>query len=235
MIRNFRVGLIRVEDYFEGTRIQAHSGPPPDSKEDDYCWGGCPGAMEEAIEILRIIDNVDEKMPRTHLIFGDYKGEIDAQPGEKVVFIGDCSQFQGQVAGKEVKVESTYVDRSKKSVYDATHEDIYAKMVKMESKMFATRNDDIIRISGCPVSVAEQVLLLVKLGKLKNPYFDPGNAVAFTSCYLSSRTRTLMGRLAGQKYQIAGATQRGKARPEQNLPPKSLKNTPLELSLAKDS
>lgn len=233
--RNFRVGLIRVEDYFEGTRIQAHSGPPPESDKDDYCWGGCPGAMEEAIEILRIIDNVDEKMPRIHLIFGDYQGEIDAQPGEKVVFIGDCSQFQGQIAGKDVKVESTYIDRSKKSVYEATHEDIYGKMIKMESKMFATRNDDVIRISGCPVSVAEQVLLLVKLGKLKNPYFDPSNAVAFTSCYLSSRTRTLMGRLAGQKYQVAGPTHRGNARPAQNLPPKGKQVTPLELALAKDS
>lgn len=219
---NFRVGLIRVEDYFEGTSISAHSGPPPDGDAEDYCWGGCPGAMEEAIEILRVIDSVDEKMPKTHLVFGNFKGEIDAKPGEKVVFIGDCAQFQGTIQGKDVTIESTYVDRSNKSVYDAEHEDIYAKMLKMESKMFSARKDDIIRIYGCPVSVAEQVLLLVKLGKLKNPYFDPSMAVSFTSCYLSSKTKNMISRLSGEPYQVAGPTQRGKSRPEQNLPPEGV-------------
>jgi len=227
----FRVGLIRVEEYFEGTNIHAHAGPPPDSAADDYCWGGCPGAMEEAIEILRIIDSVDEKMPTTHLVFGDFQGELDAKPGEKVIFIGDCSQYHGEIAGKRVDIDSTYIDRSQKSVYDAKHEDIYAKMVKMEKKMFDTRKDDIVRISGCPVSVAEQVLLLVKLGKLKNPYFDPSQAMSFTHSYLSSKSRILMARLAGQKYQEAGPVKRGQARPEQNLPPSGA-HSPLEFKKA---
>ena len=62
----FRVGLIRVEEYFEGTNITAHAGPPPESDLDDYCWGGCPGAMEEAIEIMRLFDSgTDEKLPKT--------------------------------------------------------------------------------------------------------------------------------------------------------------------------
>ena len=49
---NFEVGLIRVEDYFEGTPIRALAGPPPEPDRTDYCWGGCPGALEEAIRIL---------------------------------------------------------------------------------------------------------------------------------------------------------------------------------------
>ncbi len=224
---DFTVGLIRVEDYFEGTNIQAYSGPPP-GDDEAYCWGGCPGAMEEAIEILRLIDNVDEKMPKTHLVFGDYDGEIDAEPGEKVVFIGDCAKFKGEIAGEPVEIKSLYVDRSEKSVHDAKHDDIYVKMVSMEGKMLKARKQDVIRLGGCPVSVAEQVLLLVKLGKLKNPYLDPKMAFSFTNCYLSWRTRTLIDRLMGKKYQRAGATHRGAARPRQNLPPEDRENQPLE-------
>src|SRR5688572_29172926 len=40
--RGFKVGLVRVEKYFEGTKITAYAGPPPDTEHTDYCWGGCP-------------------------------------------------------------------------------------------------------------------------------------------------------------------------------------------------
>lgn len=216
---DFQVGLIRIEDYFAGTNIRAYSGPPPQGQAQDYCWGGCPGAMQEAIEILRLIDEVDEKMPPTHLVFGNYQGEIDAKPGEKVIFIGDCATFKGEIAGKKVEMESTYVDRSEKSPYDARHQDIYGKMVGVEKMMFKNRGEDVMRIHGCPVSVAEQVLLMVKLGKLKNPYFDPQQAISFTSSYMSWRTQQMLQRLSGKPYMRRGATERGASRPDQNLPP----------------
>ena len=65
--QGFKVGLVRVEKYFEGTHITAYAGPPPEKEATDYCWGGCPGALEEAIEILRLFDaQTDTKMPRLH-------------------------------------------------------------------------------------------------------------------------------------------------------------------------
>jgi uncharacterized protein (DUF362 family) len=226
----FRVGLIRVEEYFQGSSIVAHSGPPP-SDTVDYCWGGCPGAMEEAIEIMRLFDtDTDAKMPRTHLVFGAYKGEIDAKPGEKVVFIGDCATYAGKVNGQEVTQISKYVDRSKKDPHTARDEDIFAKIAKTNYRMWQARKDDVFRMEGCPVSVAEQVLLLVKLGKLKNPYFDPSQAWSFTNAYFRKRTHDAVQRIMGVPYQTAaGATpmRRGGARPPQNLPPDGAKG-PLE-------
>ena len=218
----FEKGLIRVEDYFEGTNIHAYSGPYPGGSKDDYCWGGCPGAMEEAIEILRQFDQkTDEKMPPIHIVFGAYEGEIPAKLGEKVIFIGDCTTYKGNIAGNTVDIKSQYVDRSTKDPRTASDEDIFAKMIKMEHKMFKARHDEILRISGCPVSVAEQVLLLVKLGKLDNPYFDPNNMWEFSSCYFSSRTRRILDRIFGVRpYQRLGATERGKARPALNQPSK---------------
>ena len=100
MARGFQVGLIRVEKYFEGTHISAYAGPPPEPERTDYCWGGCPGSIEEAIEILRLYDSqCDEKMPRMHVVFGAYAGEIPAGPGEKVIFIGDCATWRGELQG----------------------------------------------------------------------------------------------------------------------------------------
>ena len=66
--QGFRTGLIRVEDYFAGTRIKAYAGPPLAEGGPDYCWGGCPGAMEESIEIIRSMDeNVDNTMRPLHV------------------------------------------------------------------------------------------------------------------------------------------------------------------------
>ncbi len=228
--KGFRTGLIRVEDYFEGTNISAYAGPPPTDGGHDYCWGGCPGALEEAIEILRLYDTgTDSKMPRVHIVFGAYDGPINAQPGEKVVFMGDCARYHGDVAGKPVQIDSIYRDRSTKDPLEAKHADIYAKMITVGMHLRTLNSADIVRIAGCPVSVAEQVLALVKLGKLRNPYLDPTQALPFTSCYLSWRTRTLMSRILGVPYNKVGPTERGAARPVQNLPPPDA-DTPLEVS-----
>src|SRR5262245_30486054 len=71
--KGFEVGLVRVEKYFEGTAITAYAGPPPEAEHSDYCWGGCPGAIEEAIEILRVFDKqCDARMKRLHVVFGAY-------------------------------------------------------------------------------------------------------------------------------------------------------------------
>lgn len=227
--KGFRTGLIRVEDYFEGTKIRAYAGPPPGGTGEDYCWGGCPGAIEEAIEILRLYDKAtDEKMPKVHVVFGNYQGSIDAQPGEKVIFMGDCAAYNGKIAGKHVSLPSIYTDRSKKDPHTATASDIYSKMVTVGLKLRQLKNIDVLRIEGCPVSVAEQVLVLIKLGHLKNPYFDPKMAAGFTLSYLSWRTRTAIARILGTPYQKPGAVERGEARPTQNLPPEGAA-TPLEV------
>jgi uncharacterized protein (DUF362 family) len=229
--RGFRVGLIRVEEYFKGSNIVAHAGPPP-SDTTDYCWGGCPGAMEEAIEIMRLFDSqTDAKMPRTHLVFGAYDGPVDAAPGERVVLIGDCATYSGKIHGREVSEKSLYVDRSKKSPYRATDEDIFAKIVKTNYRMWQSRNDDVFRMTGCPVSVAEQVLMLVKLGRLKNPYFDMSQALGFTNAYFRKRTHDAIQRILGVPYQTAEgspASPRGASRPSQNLPPDGVGRHGLE-------
>jgi uncharacterized protein (DUF362 family) len=216
----FKVGLIRVEKYFEGTAITAYAGPPPEKEHTDYCWGGCPGAIEEAIEILRVFDEqCDDRMPRMHVVFGAYDGPIEAGPGEKVVFIGDCATFKGEIDGKLVQIRSKYQDRSTKDPHHAKHEDIYVKMAKVMKRIRQAKDQSHIRFEGCPVSVAEQVLFLVHLGNLKNPYVSADNAMQFTKNYLMWRSAMTVKRLSGTPYQKAGPCARGEARPEVTATP----------------
>lgn len=217
--RGFKVGLTRVEKYFEGTHITAYAGPPPDEELTDYCWGGCPGAIEEAIEILRLFDEeLDEKMPRMHVVFGDYNGEIPAKPGEKVIFIGDCAKFEGTIDNQLVSVASLYRDRSTRDPHDAQHDDIFVKMASVLKKVRAHKNDTVIRFEGCPVSVAEQVLALVFLSDAKNPFLEPSESLAFNKAYLQWRGSQLYKRAMGVPYQVHGPTRRGEAMPEVNTP-----------------
>ncbi|APR80496.1 Iron-sulfur cluster-binding protein [Minicystis rosea] len=213
--RGFKVGLIRVEKYFEGSSITAYAGPPPELEHTDYCWGGCPGAIEEAIEILRLYDQqCDTKMPRLHVVFGAYAGGIDAKPGEKIVFIGDCAKWEGKVGDRVIKIESLYKDRSRKDPYVAKHDDIFAKMASVTAKMALHRNDPYLRLEGCPVSVAEQVLALVSLSGVNNPYLAPDQVMKFNKNYLAWRGSTVAKRIGGTPYQIHGPCSRGEAAPD---------------------
>ena len=218
--KGFKVGLIRVEKYFEGTNISAYAGSPPDSEHSDYCWGGCPGAIEEAIEILRQFDkHTDQKMPRMHVVFGAYDGQIPAKPGEKVVFIGDCAEWKGELAGKPVQIRSTYKDRSHLDPHTARHDDIFAKLATTTAKMAAGQRAPYLRLQGCPVSVAEQVLTLVSLAGVKNPYLDPQQVVEFGRGYLGWRSRVALNRLQRKRYQTNGAfRERGAAAPDLTAP-----------------
>lgn len=213
--RGFQVGLVRVEKYFEGSRISAYAGPPPGHGPEGYCWGGCPGALEEAIEVLRLFDPAcDAKLPRLHMVFGAYQGPLDVSYGEKVVFVGDCVSFKGSIGEQLVELGSKYRDRSALDPNRARHDDIYAKMVKTLKKLRAAKNEPYIRLEGCPVSVAELILVLAELGGVKNPYFDARAAVSFNRAYIAWQAVRAAGFLSGEPYQVRDFSERGEAAPE---------------------
>jgi len=205
--RKFRVGLIRVEDYFADSPITALSGPPPSDHAEggcDYCWGGCPGALEEAIEIIRTFQpTVYDKMRPLTIVFGAYDGPIEPEEGEKVVFMGDCSTWKGTLRGEQVDIPSLYVRREHKDPHHATTTDIFVKMAKVYWSMFKQRKSPWLRIPGCPVSVAEQVLAIASYGRTANPYFAPRTVVPFALGWTSWRIVQFLRAITGKKYQTA--------------------------------
>jgi hypothetical protein len=70
--------------------------------------------------------------------------------------------------------------------------DIYQKMVSVTLRLMRSKKKNYMRLPGCPVSVAEQVLLLADLSGAKNPYFDPRTAINFTKSYLAFRMVNLI-------------------------------------------
>jgi uncharacterized protein (DUF362 family) len=210
----FQVGLIRVEKYFEGTNITAYSGPPPASEGKDYCWGGCPGAIEEAIEILRKMDaELDAKMndlPRLHVVFGNYQGPIDFKEGERVVFIGDCAQWKGKLGEQVISIDSLYKHRSTLDPHTIEGEDILVKIKRTKNILKEAEGKPSLRLTGCPVSVTEQLLVLVKLAGANDPTNDKSGAIS----YLKWRSVMAFKNLLGHKYQVHGPAERGEAKPE---------------------
>jgi uncharacterized protein (DUF362 family) len=214
--QGFEVGLIRVEKYFEGTNITAYAGPPPATEGKDYCWGGCPGAIEEAIEILRLTDKeLDSRMPRLHVVFGNYQGPLDVKDGEKVVFIGDCASWKGKLGGQDVAIESLYKHRSKLDPYTVQGEDGLQKVFKTNALLRAAKDKTHLRLSGCPVSVAEQLLVLVSMSGTT----DPSRDLSAFSSYVKWKSVMAAKALTGHKYQIHGAAERGEAAPTGMRPP----------------
>lgn len=201
--KGFQVGLHRVEKFFEGSRIKAYSGPPPAEEKTDYCWGGCPGAIEESIEILRQLDeDLDTKIKPMHVVFGAYEGPISAAPGEKVIFMGDCARWKGRLGDKDVDIKSMYKDpRAHKDPHHAKMKDIYLKMASVLATIFRSRKQQAIRVGGCPVSVAEQTLYLAQLGGVKNPYLQPSLAIPFVSAWFGWRWVQFTRWLRGIPYQ----------------------------------
>jgi len=211
----YKVGLVRVDKFFEGTRISAYAGPAPGQTADQTCSGGCPGALEEAIEVLRRFDAQAElSMPRLHFVFGDYRGPIEAAYGEKVIFVGDCATFEGSLGDQPISIENLYRDRSEFDPRAAVHQDIFKKMLTTLGEIRAAKHRPYLRLEGCPVSVANLMLVLAELGKLPNPYLTSNLALPFAKHYATWRAGTLQRRLTGHAYQQGGCwAQRGAAAP----------------------
>jgi hypothetical protein len=144
-------------------------------------------------------------------VFGAYDGQIPAKPGEKVVFIGDCATWKGELHGKPVEIKNVYKDRATMDPHSITSEDIFVKLGKASAKV----RGDVIRMEGCPVSVAEQVLALTAIGKTNNPFLDPSQATIFTRAYLGWKSRVILNRLQRKRYQKNGTfNERGEAAPD---------------------
>jgi len=170
---SLRLTLERIEEIFNNkSNLTTYVGPPPDTY--DYCWGGCPGSLFEAIQIIDSFQpDVYHQVKPMHMVIGAYQGEIHAKPGERVLFFGDCATWKGQVDGKPVEIPFLYKQRQLLNPYKTASGDVVAKMVSTIRNLIRHRGQPVIRVRGCPVSVAENVLYTSWLGKVVNPYLHP--------------------------------------------------------------
>jgi uncharacterized protein (DUF362 family) len=184
---NLRLTLEGVEQIFNGkSNITTYVGPPPDTYR--YCWGGCPGSLFEAMQIIRAFQpDVYHQVRNLHVVIGAYQGPIEAAPGEPVLFMGDCTHWQGEVHGQPVRITSLYQPRQTKDPTTAVSTDVVGKMVGVARNLVRHRGQTVIRVPGCPVSVAENVLYTSWLGKVTNPYFHHQIVFGFSYYWMVSK------------------------------------------------
>ena len=172
--QNFKFCVERIDDYFNETRnLTCTVGTFPEAHSADYCRGGCPGALQEAMHIFRGFNpDVDKEMQKVRYVVGRVDGPLNLAEGERVIFAGSCTRWQGEIDGQPVKIESSYKTTGEVDVRKTASNDMLLKTGKALAHAFLKRSSRYIHASGCPLSVAENVNYLSAVAKIKNPNFD---------------------------------------------------------------
>jgi uncharacterized protein (DUF362 family) len=193
----FQFCLERIDDYFgEDGPLRCTVGTFPETHSTDYCWGGCPGALVEAMHIFRGFNpDVEKSMKRIHYVVGHVEGPLDIREDETVIFAGDCTSWEGSIDGKRVAIRSCYTPRWKKDVTKTKSNDMVLKILSSLWVCMKSRQSKYLHVKGCPTSIAEHVNYLATIGKIPNPNFDPRMVLPVNIAYWQMRVNRFKNRL----------------------------------------
>jgi uncharacterized protein (DUF362 family) len=169
--KNFEFCLERIDKYFgEDSNISCTVGTFPEEHSPDYCWGGCPGALQETMHIFRAFNsNVEKEMKKVRYVVGKGEGPIEVAKDERVM-----------------------VDtRNTKS------NDMLLRIVGALWNCFKNRSSRHIHARGCPVSVGDHANYISSLGKIANPNFDYRIVSSMGIAYWQMRFNRFMNRFLG--------------------------------------
>jgi len=197
--RDFQICRERVDTYFDGdSQLRCTVGAFPEKHSADYCWGGCPGALQEAMHVFKgYYPDVLQTMKKVRYVVGKTDDKLDVDEDERVIFAGDCTAWKGEIGGEKVHIESRYKTTDKVDVHRTASNDMLLKIFSSLFYCFRKRNSRYIRAKGCPVSVAEHVNYLSSVGKIGNVNFDPRNLIQVNVAYWQMRFMRLVNRLFG--------------------------------------
>ena len=172
-------------------------GAFPERHSADYCWGGCPGALQEAMHIFRgFNENVDKEMGKVRYVVGKVDGPLNLEDGERVIFAGSCTSWEGEIDGEHVKIESSYKTANETDETKTESNDMLLKFLQTQFHSLMNRSSRYIHAKGCPLSVAQHVNYLSSMAKIKNPNLDPKLFVQANLTYYQMRFRRFMARFA---------------------------------------
>ncbi len=171
----FEFCMERIDDYFgEHSNITCTVGSFPEAHSPDYCWGGCPGALQEAVHIFRAVQpNFEQEMRKIRVVVGKVEGPLDLADDERVIFAGACTSWHGTIDGRPVDIESSYRSTHEVDARKTKSNDMLLKNMATIWDCFDNRKSRYVHARGCTVSVPEFVHYLAYLGKVPNPNFDP--------------------------------------------------------------
>jgi len=172
---NFEFCMEPINQYFGDTgNLKCTVGTFPEQHSSDYCWGGCPGALQEAMHIYKAYySDITRRMKKVRYVVGRVEGSLDLDPDEKVMFVGDCTSWEGRIKGEKVAIKSRYRTTSEVDEKKTKTNDMLYKTVKTLIAAYSRLRKPYSRIRGCTVSVGDHVHHLSVLGKIPNLNFDP--------------------------------------------------------------
>lgn len=195
--RDFEFCMEHIDSYFSGeSSLSCTVGTFPEKHSPDYCWGGCPGALQEAMHIFRAYyPNVEQEMRKVHYVVGKVEGPLNLENGQKVIFAGDCTSWNGDINGEKVTIESSYKSPRDIDIEKTKSNDMLLKTLKTIWSCIKQRNAGYVHAKGCPVSVGDHVHYLSMIGKIKNINFDPRMVVPLNIAYWEMRIHRALNRL----------------------------------------
>lgn len=198
--KNFEFCMEHIDSYFgKESHLTCVVGKFPEKHSPDYCWGGCPGALQEAMHIFRAYQpNVERQMKKVRYVIGKVDAPLDLEEDERVIFAGDCTSWEGTVDGKLVKIESTYRPPNQVDEKKTRSNDLLLKTLKTLWSCYKQRNSRYIRIKGCTISVGDHVHYLSAVGKIKNVNFDPKMMIPLNIAYWIMRANRLLNRITAR-------------------------------------
>ncbi|MBI5570575.1 MAG: DUF362 domain-containing protein [Desulfomonile tiedjei] len=195
----FQFCLERVDRYFgPDGNLACSVGAFPEDHSRDYCWGGCPGALQEAVHIFRVYyPDILQEMKKVRYVVGKVEAPLNLEDGERVLFAGDCTSWQGNLNGEKLAIAGSYRTRAEVDAHKTRSNDMILKIVGQLWECFKSRSSRHLHARGCPVSVAAHVNYLSALGGVKNPNFDPRNVLSVNWAYLQMRLHRFWNHLFG--------------------------------------
>ena len=195
--QKFEFCLEHIDRYFaEDSNLTCVVGKFPEKHSPDYCWGGCPGALQEAMHIFAAYyPNVKQEMKKVRYVVGKVDGALDLDKDERVIFAGDCTSWEGRIDGEHVKIESSYKPPHEVDEKKTMSNDLLLKTWKTLWSCFKQRNSRYVHAKGCTLSVGDHVHYLSALGKIRNVNFDPRVAVPLNLAYWKMRTNRFLNRM----------------------------------------
>ncbi len=196
---HFEFCMEHVDSYFAGkSNLSCQVGTFPEIHSPDYCWGGCPGALQEAMHIFKAYyPDVHRQMKKVKYVVGKIDGPLDVEPDEKVIFAGDCTRWEGKIHGRHVKIDTGYKSPHEVNERETKSNDMLLKTCKTIWRCFKQRKSQYVQAKGCPVSVGDHVHYLSTIGKIKNVNFDPRMVVPLNLAYWIMRVNRALNRVLG--------------------------------------
>lgn len=196
---DFEFCLERIDDYFqESPNLRCTVGEFPETHSPDYCWGGCPGALQEAIHIYKgFYPDIEDRMKKIHYVVGHVKEPIDVKDGEKVIFAGDCTKYKGKLNGDQVEIEGAYKTTDQVSAHKTESNDMVLKIVGGMIHAWGNIFSKHVHVKGCPVSVAKHITYLSAFAKIPDVNFDRRYVFKVNKAYVQMRLARAWNRFFG--------------------------------------